>query len=166
MKSVPNFIFYIHEFSRNFSQHLATCFELFSSGSIFNSKYRCHGFPPVSLSLSAPGLLVSTPSPHGCHVPAPASTPRHKGAVGTAPCSRLDRRPPTRQPLASPHALPDSRVRACHAAIAFTASAQVSAPHRRVFKPSRSCSPLFRHRLHRLTTPPSFRVGHPRATCA
>jgi hypothetical protein len=37
MRSVPNWIFYLHEFSCNFSQHLAICFELFLFGSVFNS---------------------------------------------------------------------------------------------------------------------------------
>jgi hypothetical protein len=35
MKSVPNLVFYLHEFFRNFSQFLAIYFELFSSGVIF-----------------------------------------------------------------------------------------------------------------------------------
>jgi hypothetical protein len=38
MKSVPNSISYLHIFSRNFSQLLAICFELFSSRSVFNSE--------------------------------------------------------------------------------------------------------------------------------
>jgi hypothetical protein len=52
MKSVPNLISYLHEFSWNFSQLLAICFELFSFGTIFNSKNHCCGVPLVSLSLS------------------------------------------------------------------------------------------------------------------
>jgi hypothetical protein len=78
MKSVPNWIFYLHEFFYNFSQLLAICFELFSSGIIFNSKNRCHGVTPVSLSLSASGPLISVPSLHGCHTLAPASTSRRR----------------------------------------------------------------------------------------
>jgi hypothetical protein len=78
MKSVPNWIFYIHEFFCNFSQLRAICFELFSSGSIFNSKNRCHRVTPVSLSLSASSPLISVPSLHGCHVLALASTPRRR----------------------------------------------------------------------------------------
>jgi hypothetical protein len=38
MKSVPNLIFYLHEFFWNFSQFLAIYFELFSSGVNFNSE--------------------------------------------------------------------------------------------------------------------------------
>jgi hypothetical protein len=38
-KSVPNFISYLHEWFRNFSQFLAIFYELFSSGVIyFNSE--------------------------------------------------------------------------------------------------------------------------------
>jgi hypothetical protein len=47
MKSVPNLIFYLHEFVRNFSQFLAIYFELFSSGVIFNSKNTDEWVPPV-----------------------------------------------------------------------------------------------------------------------
>jgi hypothetical protein len=76
MKSVSNRIFNLHDFYGFFSQLLAICFVLFSSGSIFNSKNRCRGVPPVSLSLSASGPLISAPSPRGCHVPTPVSAPR------------------------------------------------------------------------------------------
>jgi hypothetical protein len=38
IKSVPNLIFYLHEFFQIFSQSLAICFELFSIGVIFNSE--------------------------------------------------------------------------------------------------------------------------------
>jgi hypothetical protein len=47
MKSVPNLIFYLHEFFQNFSQSLAICFELFSFGMIFNSKIIDERAPPV-----------------------------------------------------------------------------------------------------------------------
>jgi hypothetical protein len=48
MKSVPNLISYIHEFFWNFSQFLAIYFELFSSGSKFNSENAHEWGPPVS----------------------------------------------------------------------------------------------------------------------
>jgi hypothetical protein len=124
MKIVPNRISYLHEFFWNFSQLLAICFELFSSGSVFNSENCCHGVPPISLSLSAPGPLISKPYPHGCHVPVP--TPCLKGAVLITPRPSAPR------------------------AIAFAASTRVSALRRRVFMPSRPCSPLFLHRVIRL----------------
>jgi hypothetical protein len=38
MKSVPNFISYLHEFFQNFSHFLAICFELFSFRMIFKSE--------------------------------------------------------------------------------------------------------------------------------
>jgi hypothetical protein len=47
MKSVPNLIFYLHKFSRNFSQFLAIYFEVFSSGVIFNSENADEWIPPV-----------------------------------------------------------------------------------------------------------------------
>jgi hypothetical protein len=90
IKSVPNLISYLHGISWNFSQLLDICFELFSSGSIFNSK-------------------------NHCHASAPTRAPRHEGAVQTVSCPRPDRCPPRPDgptaSLASPRALPDSRVR-------------------------------------------------------
>jgi hypothetical protein len=47
MKSVPNLIFYLHEFFWNFSQLLAIYFELYSSGVIFNSENANEWVPPV-----------------------------------------------------------------------------------------------------------------------
>jgi hypothetical protein len=38
VKSVPNFISYLHEFLQNFSQSLAICFELFSFREFVYSK--------------------------------------------------------------------------------------------------------------------------------
>jgi hypothetical protein len=90
----------------NFSQLLAICFELFSSGSVFNSENHCRGVPPVSLSLSVPGLLITKPSPRGTtHRGSAATRPRPclKGIVPTAPCACLSHAAPTAQPLASPH---------------------------------------------------------------
>jgi hypothetical protein len=52
MKSVPNWISYLHEFFWNFSQLITISFELFSFGNIFNSGIICHGVSPISLSLS------------------------------------------------------------------------------------------------------------------
>jgi hypothetical protein len=48
MKIVPNLISYRHEFLWNFSQFLAIYFELFSSGSKFNSEIADMRGPPVS----------------------------------------------------------------------------------------------------------------------
>jgi hypothetical protein len=47
MKSVPNLIFYLHEFFQNFSQSLAICFELFYFREIFNSEIADERDPPV-----------------------------------------------------------------------------------------------------------------------
>jgi hypothetical protein len=47
IKSVLNFIFYLHEFFWNFSQFLAIYFELFSSGVIFNSENADEWASPV-----------------------------------------------------------------------------------------------------------------------
>jgi hypothetical protein len=59
MKSVPNLISYLHEFSQNFSQSLAICFELFSFGVNFNSEITDEQAPPVRRS-----------APHRAHVAA------------------------------------------------------------------------------------------------
>jgi hypothetical protein len=88
MKSVPNLISYLHEFSWNFSQFLAVCFELLSLRSVFILEIADVWDPPVSLPLSAPGPPVCAPSPHGCHAP----TPCLKGTVGAARI-RPDSRP-------------------------------------------------------------------------
>jgi hypothetical protein len=97
MKSVPNWISYPHEVSWNFSQLLPNCFELFSSGSIFNSKNHYCGVPPISLSLSPHRARLS-----GCRFRVAAtrpcyplkaladsasllSEPRHHLAVGAPP---------------------------------------------------------------------------------
>jgi hypothetical protein len=48
MKSVPNFISYLHKFFWNFSQFLAIYFELFLSGSKFNLEIADMRGPPVS----------------------------------------------------------------------------------------------------------------------
>jgi hypothetical protein len=49
MKSVPNFISYLHEFSWNFSQLLPISFELFSFVSIFNSELNLPWGPTCQL---------------------------------------------------------------------------------------------------------------------
>jgi hypothetical protein len=46
-KSVPNLIFYLHEFFQNFSQSLAICFELFSFGEIVYLEITDERAPPV-----------------------------------------------------------------------------------------------------------------------
>jgi hypothetical protein len=136
IKSVPNLIYYLHEFFWNFYQFLANCFELFSSESIFNSKNRCHGVPLVSLSLSAPGPPVSTPFPRGCHAPVPAQ--RHKGAGRQL-----------RSDIASPLSKPRRRLtvgappdRACLNAAVFTVRARPAPPP---VRPSRRCFPASPH---------------------
>jgi hypothetical protein len=48
MKSVPNLIYYLHEFIWNYSEFLAIYFELFSFGVIFNSENADEWAPPVS----------------------------------------------------------------------------------------------------------------------
>jgi hypothetical protein len=167
MKSVPNLISYLQEFSWNFSQLLAICFELFSFGSIFNSKNHCRGVPPVSLSLSPRRARLSA-----CRfrVAITRPCPRHEGAGRQ--CRGLSRRCPdspiAASPLASPIAVSDAtvaplliaRVRARHAAFAFAAFAPVSVSQHRVFTSSLPRSPLFRRRLCHLTSPPSSCVGH------
>jgi hypothetical protein len=127
--------------------------------SVFNSENRCRGVPPVSLSLSALGLLVSKPSACG--------TTRPRRALKASSRQRCVSRaqatpPPIARSLASPHApptavseaaaalLPTVRVPVRHAAVAFATSARVSAPRRRVFTLSRPRSPLFRRRVLRL----------------
>jgi hypothetical protein len=167
MKSVPNLISYLHEFSWNFSQLLAICFELFSFGRIFNSKNHCRGVPPVSLSLSPHRARLSA-----CrfHAAATRPCPRHEG---TGRQHRgLSRRCPDSPIAASPHAspiavsdataapLPIARVRARDTAFAFAAFTPVSVSRRRVFTSSLPRSPLFRRRLCRLTSLPSSCVGH------
>jgi hypothetical protein len=57
MKSVPNLIFYLHEFFQNFSQSLAICFELFSFGVIFNLEIADERAPPVRRRAPRPARL-------------------------------------------------------------------------------------------------------------
>jgi hypothetical protein len=152
MKSVPNLISYRHKFLCNFPQLLAICFELFLFRIVFNSEIIYRRVPPVSLSLSAPGPLISKSSPRGCHALALC----FKGAILTAPCARPIHAAVS-EAAAAP--LPTTRVRARHAAIAFAASARVSAPRHRVFTPSRPRSPLFhRHVLWLPATSPLLRL--------
>jgi hypothetical protein len=118
-KSIPNWISYLHEFSWNCLQHLAISFELFSFRIIFNSGIICHGVPPVNLSLSAPGPLVSTPSPRGatCH-----------GSAATRLCSHLKGQHPDRD---GPNAAATSRRLARHpdsAGLKLTAPPPLSEP--------------------------------------
>jgi hypothetical protein len=59
MKSVPNLIFYPHDFFWNFSQFLAIYFELFSSGVIFNSENADEWVPPVRRRAPGRALLAA-----------------------------------------------------------------------------------------------------------
>jgi hypothetical protein len=161
--------FYLHECFWNFSQLLAICFELFLSKSIFNSKNRCRGVPPVSLSLRA-GPPVSTLFLRGCHPPALAPHTRHKGAGrqrrGPSRSAPTARPPPhlarRRQPCPKPPPL-CFRPRVSERA---TLPSPSPPPRRRVFTSSRPRSPLFRRRFRHLTSPPSSRVGHHRVARA
>jgi hypothetical protein len=94
MKSVSNLISYLHEFFWNFSQFLAIYFELFSSGSKFNSEIADMRGPPISrrfprrARLSARCSHVTATCP--CRT---APLTRLKGTVRTArrhPDSRPD----------------------------------------------------------------------------
>jgi hypothetical protein len=122
MKSVPNLISYLHEFLWNFSQFLSIYYELFSSGSKFNSKNTDEWGPPVSRRFPRQARL----SAHHHHVS--AMLPRHaaplaclKCAVGTArrcPDSHL-----TAPPLSEPRrrlarARPDRAVARSEAVVA------------------------------------------------
>jgi hypothetical protein len=68
-KVVHNYTFFLYEFSWKFYQLLAIRFELFSFGRVLIQNKICRGVPPISLSLSAPGPLVSV-------LPPPGATPR------------------------------------------------------------------------------------------
>jgi hypothetical protein len=99
VKSVPNLIFYLHDFFWNFSHFLAICFELFSFGMIFNSEIADSG-----THLSDAAQSRARAAAHRCHVAAlrRASHARLKAAVGTArrasrqpcPCARPNNTPP------------------------------------------------------------------------
>jgi hypothetical protein len=82
MKSVPNLISYLHGFFWNFSQFLAIYFELFLSGSKFNSKNANEWGPLVSRHFrtgSACQRAVTAWLPRACAAP----LARLKGAIGT-----------------------------------------------------------------------------------
>jgi hypothetical protein len=134
-----------------FSQLLAISFELFSFRIVFNSGIICHGVPPVSLSFSAPGPLISTPSPPAhesrqhCHPRAPS----HKAVADRAPLllPTASIQPPVsaaRQPVrshrrlsASDHACPSApRPRRCLAVL-------------RCLHPGERATPLFSLRFGR-----------------
>jgi hypothetical protein len=125
MKSVPNWIFYLHDFLWIFSQLLAIWFELFSFVSVFNSENRCRGVPPVSLSLCA-----GPARQQAVYAWRHTSAPCVKGVVPTAP----------RLPCPS-HAAPDSPVArlASHAVDNRVRS-------RRRFASDRVCPSAPRHR--------------------
>jgi hypothetical protein len=156
MKSVPNWISYLHNFFCIFSQLLAICFELFSSGSVFNSENHCCGIPSVSLSLSTLGPLVSKPFPRRAMSRGSAATcprPCLKGVVPTASCACSSHAAPTARPLASPHASPRQpcpkppplcfRPRVSKRALASSLAERAT-----VFSPLwPSCSPPSRHHV-------------------
>jgi hypothetical protein len=139
MKSVPNLISYFHDFFWNFSHFLAIYFELFSSGSKFNSENADEWGPPVSRRF----LRRARPSAHRRHVAAtrprrsrtlwPLSGPR-AGVPTATSRSRLTSCAPTApSPTASPHAraaVVRSRPRVSERADAaiYTVRAPVSAP--------------------------------------
>jgi hypothetical protein len=120
-KSVSNCILYLHEFSRDFSQLLAISFELFSFGIVFNSGIICRGVPPVSLVLSVPGPLVSTPSPRGATRPCPRLKGRRPNrddpnAAATSRCltrhpDSVGPKPTAPPPLGKPRATAATRAR-------------------------------------------------------
>jgi hypothetical protein len=89
MKSVPNLIFYLHEFFWIFSQFLAIYFELFSSGVIFKFE-----------NLSRVGPTCQTPRAVAAWLPRAVPLARLKLAVETA--RRASRQP---RPLADSLAL-------------------------------------------------------------
>jgi hypothetical protein len=65
-KSVPNLISYLHEFSKNFSQSLSICFELFSFGKIVYSEITDERAPPIRRHASRRALAA----PRRCRVAA------------------------------------------------------------------------------------------------
>jgi hypothetical protein len=89
-KSVPNLVSYLHEFSHNFSQSLAICFELFSFREIVYSEIADERAPPVTRR--AP-LQRGRHVPHRCHGLKPLS-----GQRAACPDSRLARAARPRQP--------------------------------------------------------------------
>jgi hypothetical protein len=111
MKSVPNLISYQHKCFWNFSQFLALYFELFSSGSKFNSEKADESGPPVShrflrqARLSARRRCVAATHPRRSHALSAlsglgAGVPT---AVPTAPSPRLAHaRPNRRYPRLAP----------------------------------------------------------------
>jgi hypothetical protein len=120
MKSVPNFISYLHEFPGIFL-NFYLFLSYFRSGVFLIQIKICRGVPPVSFSLSAPGPLVSKLSPPGVpravlgrhgHTP----RPRHKAPTGRRPDSRSQAAPRSQRHV-SDHAMPPSPLRseaACH----------------------------------------------------
>jgi hypothetical protein len=104
MKSVPNLIFYLHEFFWIFSQFLAIYFELFSSGVIFNSKIADEWAPPVRRRAPRRARVAM----RRCHVAATRRAARAclKAAVGTARRASRQSRPRARPPRARAAASP------------------------------------------------------------
>jgi hypothetical protein len=96
-KSVPNLIFYLHDFFRNFSQFLAIFFELFSSRVIYlNSKFDSRVGPACQWQCRA--------APSRDWLPRAALSGRARGGLNVVPIAP---RPPPRQPRAArPHASP------------------------------------------------------------
>jgi hypothetical protein len=76
LKSVPNLIYYLHDFLCNFSQFLAIFTKPFRFRITFKLKSRCHVGPTGQCLLSAPGARLSGPSLHLASTrPTPDSVP-------------------------------------------------------------------------------------------
>jgi hypothetical protein len=99
MKSVPNLISYHHEFFWNFSQFLAIYFELFSSGSKFNSENTDEWGPPVSRRFPRRVLLSA------CRHRVAAMHLRRSRTLSalSGPHAGIPTAVPTAPPLSEPH---------------------------------------------------------------
>jgi hypothetical protein len=170
MKSVPNLISYLHEFSWNFSQFLAICFELFSSrGNFYFEKSLTRGTHlSEAVSLAGPACQCAISRWLPC-------TRAHRAIKAPADHASRPRRRLDSPTAASPRAPPTAVIRS-HAPLSAPDRACPSAPHhhRRPTDPAASAPPRFhtelavltslrRHRFHCLTSPSSFCVGHRRA---
>jgi hypothetical protein len=136
MKTVRNWISYLLEFSRNFSQLLANCFELFLFRSVFNSENRRRAGPTCHLQCRA--ALCS-------YWPSREALPCHSAGGYNMPC----RKPPPRYPMPPSPCLacarPDTPVRGL-ARLATVPTAQSKAS---------VASPPFRQLHLKLTSPSS-----------
>jgi hypothetical protein len=111
MKSVPNLISYLHEFYWNFSQFIAICFELLSSGvnfyfrkSLTRGTHLSAYLSPRRAHSSACHLRVAAMRPHPCRaikaLPTAWSEPPHPDSAVRRRCRAAD------AALASPRARP------------------------------------------------------------